>query len=223
MDLNNVVNEKLKEAVDNGTVAKIIEARVNKLLTDVIDEALSSYGDIAKEIKAFVKEKVKIDLSHTDVNEYNHNISVLTSRILNEKLLSYGMEKCEASLNKMLSTEMPKDMSLEELVERFKGDNYEEEGEISFHYELSHGLVSVYLDEDEDTRAAACKYRFFIDKDDMLSTIYIDDKKLKDQFILGNMYDFDKLLFQIYSAGTKITHSQDMADEIDTYFGRDDD
>jgi hypothetical protein len=78
------------------------------------------------------------------------------------------------------------------------------------------GFHYVYLDKDEHTEKYACAYQIAV-HDGKAFRIEIEKRDPDKTVFLGPMYGFRRLLFQLYTAGTKLIIDGD-ANSIDTHY-----
>lgn len=208
MDLNKLVNESLAKIEDEGFVQKVVEKQLKSTIESIVDDLFRSYSVFGKNLKKEVESHLSVDLKRLNLAGYNVLVLNAVQEELDKLVHTQGIEKIKESLANLLS-EVPKEYKLSELIEEFKKDVLSDDSdyggrEISFHVKREYGSIYISFDRDDDKSEYRCQYRIWADKDGSIVTIKIDDKTFDNKAIMGGLWGFDKTLFKIYAAGTKI-------------------
>jgi hypothetical protein len=220
--LNTAVTAALTEMTASGTIEKLITERVEKTVETAISDALRSYSDFGKQVDAAVKKSLAINTDELDIPQYNQFIlSVLQTKI-DEQLNIVGKEKIERDMEELLSGAAPKEVKLSKLIEDFKefvrkdnADEYDEN--ITVYIRISKGLCSgythIYLDPDSGKDRWACRYQLDVNPEGKVYGMQLDGKDVKNTLFLGTLRGFNKAIFHIYAAGSKVIIDPDAVDE----------
>ena len=224
IDLSKSVEEKLQSMISTGKLDEIISGQIEGMIQNVVRDVFSSYGDVSKQFKEIVKERIKIDFDRINFGEYNHNMSTIIKKMVESELTRLGTEKFKEALDTMLTDNIPKNMKLSELMNKFKEHITEQkdgEGNISFHCKgssvTSLDYKHISFDEDEGKSEYGCTFRLMLNEKREICSVSIDGKEFKEKLILGGLYGFEAFLFKAYSFGMIIEID---TEDIDTYYGR---
>lgn len=211
IDLNKLVSDSLTKMQSEGKIEALIEKHLSEALNSVINGLFSYSSDIRKELEKAFKEQIRVDLSQLTLPEYNKMILVMIQKMVDSHIHEQGLKKLEGDLKEMLSDSTPAEMKLSDLIREFAEElHYDDHdhswnGEISFHHErgrISIETYHIYFDKESGKRNYSCAYNMYLSKG-KISSCKMDGIK-HDDLIIGKLYGFDRKLFQLYSAGTKI-------------------
>lgn len=204
-----------------------LEARVNKLLDDLLGDLFRSYGDLAKGLKEKVEQELAVDLQRLDFSQYREELLAITQRRVEAAWNEQMKEAVEASLSQILA-EPPKELKLSEIVEMMKSDRMEHRddgdwpSECTAYVEYDRGVVEgfamVFLDPEPDKSGYECSYRIHIhNKEEGWEAIgvHLPDLELgrhRGRF-LGRLDALEKALFHLHASGTKLVLDEDCVDD----------
>ncbi|MDN7413041.1 hypothetical protein QZM42_31420 [Burkholderia vietnamiensis] len=226
-ELEQVVASAFSSIVAAGVIEKAIEEKLTKTITSIIDGELQSYSDFGKQLSEHVKKAVQVDFSKLGIPGYNDLIlKIIRQRVdanLNEQIEKYVTEQ----LDELLAP-APDEIKLSELVADFIKFQTEKQSyscscdlpeRITLLVETDGSFTHIALDKDHGSERYRCPWR--IDTNDgRVYSVKIDEIDPKKALFIGPMYGFERKLFQLYAAGTKLVIDADV-DEIDTsYLGR---
>ncbi|KWK79403.1 hypothetical protein WM16_07620 [Burkholderia ubonensis] len=228
-ELEQVVASAFSNIVNAGVIEKAIEEKLSKTITSIIDEELRSYSDFGKLLSEHVKKAVQVDFSNLGIPGYNDLIlKIIRQRV--DASLNEQIEKHVTSQLEELLAPAPEEIKLSELVAdfiKFQADKQlyscscDLPDRITLLVETSGSFTHIALDKEFGTERYRCPWR--IDTNDgRVYSVKIDETDPKKAIFIGPMYGFERRLFQLYAAGTKLIIDADV-DEIDTsYPGRGD-
>jgi len=217
-DLEQHVTDAVKKLVTEGKMAAMVEAHVAKMRDSILAAALRSYGDIGKQSQEAVKTAIAIDPSALGLCGYNQTVLAIVKQKLDAAVQKIGVEKLSKDMDDLLGTCAPETVKLSVLVEQFKewaaGHGSESQCTIIFE-ESQYGSRWLYLDQDSKNGKYDCRFSMLIpDKDGAGGTCTttgttpslckIKGRDPKQTFIMGTLCGFERTLFQMYAAGTKI-------------------
>lgn len=225
-DLTNAVNEVLKRIIASDTIEKAIEAQLTKTIQREVESALSSYSEFGKELDAAIKSALKVDFSGLGLTGYNDVIIKIVRAQVDANVNNLLAKQVEEQMTELLAPP-PAEIKLSKLVEQFieanKPDGYscscDDSDRITLiveHSDYNDQSGWVYLDKAEGMEKYQCSTRLAYN-DQRVYSIKIDDKDPSKTMFVGPLFKFERSLFQMYAAGTKLIIDGD-ADSIDTYY-----
>lgn len=162
------INKEIQTASDKIIAEKLpamVEKATTLMLEKVINDVFSSYGDMAKEIKKKIEEKLDINLQKYDIVDYN----AMVAQIINDNITaSVNLEPIISLTKKTMGFLDIKSIDLSAIVEMFKASAMENscdtDGRISVHIEENehHKWVEVYLDVEENKDKHQCGIKFIV-------------------------------------------------------------
>lgn len=228
-DLEQHVTDAVRKLVTDGKLAAMVESHVSKMLDSILADALRSYGDIGKQIQEAVKTAIAIDPAALGLHGYNQTVLAIVKQKLDAEIQRVGIEKLSKDMDELLGTNAPAAIKLSKLIEEFKEWAAHEHGtsdRCTIIFEESCYVSRwLYLDKEHGKKTYECQFSMLIpDKDGAGGTCAttgatpsicrIKGRDPKQTFVLGTLYGFEKTLFQMYAAGTKI-----IVDETEFYDG----
>lgn len=226
-ELEQVVSNAFSNIVTAGVIEKAIEEKLTKTITSIINDELQSYSEFGKQLNEHVKRAVKVDFSQLGIPGYNDLIlKIIRQRVdanLNKQIEKHVTEQ----LDELLAP-APDEIKLSELVADFIKFQAEKQSyscscdlpeRITLGVSTDGSFTHVYLDKEHGSDRYECPWR--IDTmDGRVYSVRINEIDPKNALFIGPMYGFERKLFQLYAAGTKLVIDADV-DEIDTsYPGR---
>ena len=220
MEIKQMVMESLEEMEKSGKIKEIINSRVGRTVTSIADDLLKDWSDFGKALKTKLKESLKISFDELTIPEYNELILNQIQGVFNSHINELGIKQIKENVEKLLSSDIPKEIKLSEIIEKFKEEvikyAYEpiEERDISFHCEgpkYSTQMYHISFDKEENKNEYECKYRLSI-SDNKLASVHNKDFDYEKHPMIGSIYGFERLMFQLYCNGSRI-----IVDNVDTY------
>lgn len=226
-ELQQAVGAAFEKIVNAGVIEAAIEKKLTETVISIIDHELRSYSDFGKALEAHVKQAVNVDLGRLELPGYNDLILKLIQRQVATQLGNQLAAQIEKQMTELLAPPAA-EIKLSELLKDFietKASDCACDGPdaISLHVEKSSGgYAHIYFDEQEDCSKYSCKFAIHVDNDGKAYSVKIDEKDPKKQLFVGPFYSFERRLFQLYAAGTKLVIDGDDENDFDTaYPGRD--
>lgn len=227
-ELQQAVGTAFEKIVSAGVIETAIEKKLTETIISIIDHELRSYSDFGKALEAHVKKAVNVDLGRLELPGYNDLILKLIERQVAAQLdnqLAAQIEKQMAELLAPPAAEIKLSELLKDFIETKASDcPCDGPDSISLHVEKSSGgYAHVYFDEEDDRAKYSCKYAIHVDNEGKTYSLKIDEKDPKKQLFVGPFYNFERRLFQLYAAGTKLVIDGEDEGDFDTHYpGRDD-
>lgn len=227
-DLQELVATSFSKIAASGVIEEMIEKKLVETIGSVVNDSLRSYSDFGKQVSEAVKVSMQVDLRGLGLPGYNDLILKIIRQQVNALTENSIAKQVEEQMTKLLAP-APAEIKISKLVKDFiefsAPDGCECDGpdRISLHIEeSSHGSRWISLDKIPGKRQYSCAYRFAVRiEDGRIFGLRIDDEEVKQKLFVGDFYSFERDLFQMYAAGTKVIIDAE-ADDIDTYYpGRD--
>lgn len=228
IDLNKIVNDTLVNLEEEKFVEGVVKKRLEKTITDIVDDVFRDYSDFGKNLKAHVEKNLNIDLRNLGIEEYNTLVLKAVKEQLDKTITIQGIDKIKKTTEEMLSN-VKDEYTLSELIEKVKGESSKEEYEYDeddkvtlFIEDGGSGYKHIYLDEEEEDRKYSCDYQINIDNEGKPYSIKLGGNEIDTNKILGGLWGLDKLLFKIYAHGSKIVLDQgEDPEDYDLYYRED--
>lgn len=211
--MEQLINAKIKELTENGKLDEIVTNSAVKFIQEMVKYVLSPYGEVSKQYKATLQEKVLSGIATLDFIQYSKTLTDLVESELNKSIVEHAINPAKEMLNTFVGALEKKHWKLSEIIEEYKEKevrylNDNQSGEIQFIYEVSdYGTVHVAFDKEEDKkgRRYSCKYRLMIDaKTNKLYAPTVDGLGVNPITEMGGLYGFDLFLFKLYAMGCTI-------------------
>lgn len=241
IDINAIVNNKLKKMEENKQIEKLLEENIEKAITKGIEGALDSYS-LKRQIEDKVEKQVSEVVKDIGFTGYNGFITEKIKQITEDVCRDDIADKIQKTFNELLVVKR-ENIKLSEIFEEYRDymcestDEYEK-------YQLENFWIDVNEDEEykwltfkmAKEKPSGYSYRneenyieFTIhrkskneDEEDYkkgwLGTVYVGEKNLKDTLKLGNMSKVESLIANIYYNETPIIIDVECEDDIDNYF-----
>jgi hypothetical protein len=229
-ELQQAVANAFANVVAAGTIEKAIEEKLSKTITSIIDDELRSYSDFGKSLHEHVKASMAVDFSNLGLPGYNDLILKIVRRQVEAQVNATIAAQIEPQLTELLSP-APAEITLTQLIAEFIKDRSDYHGcscdspdQITLIVEGSEsvdGYHHIYLDEEEGKSKYSCAIQIATNKESEVYSLKIDDRDPKKALFVGPLYNFERRVFQMYAAGTKLIVDGN-EDSIDTHYpGRD--
>lgn len=233
-ELKEAVSRAFDSVVASGAIEQAIEKQVGEAVTAAIREQFSAYGDFSKAVKAKVATLVGVNLDHIDLPSYRDLVSKIIQARVGAVMTEQFTEKLGRDLDELLAP-APAEITLEALLKEFiesKSDEWNisqlRECEFTLVIDRSEnckGYVSIYLDEDADQSKHQCAIHIRMRDGGEVWGLEVGGTDIKSKIFVGPLFNFEKRLFQLYTARTKLILAPDAeADDFETrfHFGSDD-
>lgn len=223
MNLEESILRAVGNVVESGKIEAAIEARIEKTILSVIDDLLGGYGsEFAKQVRASVTKSLEIS-GELDLPSYNDVIL----KIVRAKVQGLTMDSIQkhvaAQLEEFL-TPAPEAITLSKLVNEFI--KYVKErrrhdctchtyDRISFHIdgsESARGYRHIYLDEQAEKGRFQCDISLGTNAAGQVYSVNIRNAEGTNKLFAGPFYGFERMLFQMHAAKTKIVFDVEASD-----------
>lgn len=211
-DFSSLISAAVTERLQGDFVEQRVLARVDKLITEAIDDALRSYSDTGKLVRKAVEESLRV--SNLDLPAYGHVVSQMLKTQIEAKVSELVAGQLAQDMDELLGL-APKEIKLSQIVkdaieERY--DHGELYGDVATCIvgDNSHSSTWVYFDPDEaDQTKYNCKFRMLIRDDGTMANLTINGTDTKQSKALGRFYDTEQKLRAYLACGTRIIIDED--------------
>lgn len=227
------LKDAVKVAFDNivasGAIEAAIEEQIGKAVTSAIKDQIGGYNsDFSKKINERVKALIDVNLDEIDLPSYRQLIADIIKKRVGAVMTTEFTEKLDKDISELLQP-APAEITLENLLEEFKDSKkdahnaYELSGNrftlIIERNERLDGYMDVYLDEEPHKEKYSCDIHLRIKDAGEVWGLKLNGDDLKSKIFVGPMFNFEKRLFQMYTAKTRLIIEADAdADDFDTEF-----
>lgn len=220
-ELETAITAAFTKMAETGAIQKIIEQKIEKTVEDILGDLLRSYSDFGKGLKETIQNSLNVDLRELGLAGYNDIILKIVKTKLDASMEVFGKEQIEKDLEELLKSP-PAEIKLSELVEQLKEGHEDED-----HYQCTcivawsdtDGYGRVYLHEDGEKSKSQCSYELAFAKNGRIYSFSIEGRDPSKKIFCGPFYGFERTLFQMYTAKTRLIIDED---DVDIYYpGRD--
>ena len=201
MDLKKILDEKVAQMVDDGTIADAASKALENAVIKAITDEFTSYNGFRKQIEEVVKAGLKIDLSAISFATYNEQMLVAVNQRLANGFHAQALERFYSEIDALLKP-APSEITFKGFIKALvnlrlarSGEDFDEEGRV---------VVKVQSSWKESSRVTVS----FPDKSDAIEFYFIGEKLRIRHGYYYNPYVFDPVevyIFKLYAAGTRIT------------------
>ncbi|WP_273859559.1 hypothetical protein [Photobacterium sp. GSS17] len=118
-ELNEIVTTKLAAMIDDGSIEKMIEERLESLMQDTIKSAMGSYSGFGKSLTKTIGDSIGISLNQISFPEYNHFVAQLVQEKYSQALDQHAAPLLEQLLKDELSP-VPAELNAQEMLDEIK-------------------------------------------------------------------------------------------------------
>lgn len=219
--LKQAVAAAFDKIVASGVIEQTIEKKLTETIVDAIGSHLRSYSDFGQAIQKQVQQAIGVDLERADLPSYNDFVLKVIRKQLDSAMADTAAKQLEENMAKLL-VKAPAEITLQQLVddfiEAFKEDR--EGQEFTLHIDhSSYGFKYVCLDVEEGKGEYSCDFRIGVDRDGHVFSLQLGGKDVTKTLFVGPIYGFERAVFQLYTAKTKIVIEDDVSPrDYDTHF-----
>jgi hypothetical protein len=225
---NNNIRDMVISAFDNvsesGFIAECVKKNIESTVKSIVEDCFRSYGDFGRELEKKIKSSVLCTMDRVSLPEYNKLVINMIQNYVDEIVKNDGLNRMKEDLEKLLCGEN-KEWKLSEIIEEMKSDSEDDAKENDW-YEISlhikddgMGFIHIDIDPEPDKERWECRLSLMTYKDE-LANLKFKGKDFSKQFFIGDLYGFEKTLFQIYSRRAKIICDEP---EVSKYYSHSDD
>lgn len=234
LDINAIVNNKLREMEKNNTIEKLLEENIEKAIINGIEGALNSYS-LKHQIEDKVEKQVSEVVKEIGFTGYNSFIAEKVKMITEDMCREDISEKIQKTFNEILVIKR-ENVKLSEIFEKYRdymNENTDEEDKYSLENfwvnieESEYGWITFKMAKEKPDRYSRSENNYIEftvhpNRDNKeigsISTIYIGDRRLETVLKLGTLSEIESLITNIYYNKTPIIIDIESEDDIETYF-----
>ena len=202
---------------ETGAIQTIIEREIERTVGDILHSSLQPYSDFGKSLGKTIKSALNVDLDRLGIAGYNDTILKIVKTKLDSSMELFGKAQIEKDLEELLKVP-PKEIKLSQLVEQLK-DHYGDHGRectcIITHDMRMDGWGRVYLHKNDRVEKSDCEYEMAFTADGEVYSVSIDGRDPSKKIFCGPFYGFERDLFQMYAAKTRLIIDED---DVDIYY-----
>ncbi|RDU99187.1 hypothetical protein [Trinickia dinghuensis] len=210
--LQQAVANSFAKIVESGAIEQAIDIQLSKTVKTVIDEELRAYGSFGEQLKEHVKKALEVNFDNLGLPGYNDLILKIVRQQVDAHANNAIAAQIEAQLGRLLEP-APAQITLSELVKSFIESNVEEyecscahgPSRITLQIEpTQYGSRWVRLDKEPGKDKYECAISFLVTVDNgRISALRIGRQEVAKTLFVG-LYGFERKLFQMYAAGTRL-------------------
>lgn len=228
-ELKDVVATAFEKIVESGVIEQAIEKKMVETITSIFNEQLRDYSEFGKKLTEKVKASLNVNMHDLAIPGYNDLVLKIIRRQVDAHTGHAIAEQIEKQMSNLLAPP-PREIKLTELVADFiKKNTPDDDGcscddspeEITFLFEDDGWFKYVRLDKNPNIDKYRCEIQLGLDKDGRIFSLKLDGKDSQHTLFIGPLYNFERSLFQMYAAGTKLVIDAAHSDIDISYPGRD--
>ena len=216
-ELEQAIQTAFAGMVTSGKLTALIEEGVHGAVKSVITGCFNSYSPFQKALAEHINNNLKIDLDGIGLAGYNALLMNIIKAKLDASVVKYAERLISKELDDLL-VNPPAEIKLSELVTMLREHSREDDqsGGVSCHVQHSDssaGWGHVKLDVKPNQSARDCRYDLaYTDKGEVyrIGLPYHDD--ITKRVFAGPFFGFDRALFQMHAAKTKLIIDEDAVD-----------
>lgn len=210
-ELKQLVSEAFDKIVVSGAIEQAIEKQLAETISSVLRGQLRSYSDIGKVIEAQVK--ASLNIGTMELPSYADLIGKIVRRQVEAGMQNEATRQLEQNISELLAP-APAEITLDQLIDDFiksrLDQSYSDIRGDSFTLIIEHaegstaGYKHIYIDCEYGTSKYSCAIQIDVKPSGEVYGLKLGGKDLKDQLFVGPLYDFERKLFQLFTAKSKL-------------------
>jgi hypothetical protein len=220
-ELETAIVAAFNKMAETGAIQTIIENKIEKTVADILDGILKSYSDFGKNLATHIQQSLNVDLSQLGLVGYNDIVLKIIKAKLDDSINIIGKNRLEKELSELL-VNPPAEIKLSQLVTDMK-ESYQDRGysqctciveDSAYSSTICQAYLRIYLDAKEKDKNS-CEYRLGVTDKGEVYSFNISGRDPAKTIFVGPSYGFDRALFQMYTAKTKLIVDED---EVERYY-----
>lgn len=234
-DISKMIQEATQKAMNPENLGPKIEERVNSTIDGILGSMFQMHGDVFKEIKDQLREKIKVDLSNVTIPEYGVMVSDMVVEAAKASMEKSLEEHLLKELNDMFSP-APTECTVQDVADIFLEkwredrecdcfDEYDDWATVEVEPNKSWFNLKIWKKKRESDRysisGSIIKDRkpdihLYISDKGKIRIIWKEGSNIKESNMATTIYSQYATLYQMYAAGTVITDISTVdTDELD--------
>lgn len=218
--VDEIVNSKVKTMIDSGSIAEMIESKIESVISNVVNSELREYSDFGKNLKEYVNKSLQVNFDELGFEGYHENLLRVIGKVYANSMESVHLDKVKKVTEELLANP-PEIVKFSELIEAVKEkarehatdneenedfESYTHEGEITCIIKDRSDKYFTYisLDPEAGKQEWQCAYRIGLskvsDKTEIMS-VRMGDKDSSDFFVTETR-GLERLLFKAKCASS---------------------
>lgn len=210
-ELQKIMNAKILEMSEAGTIQKSIETKVEQAIESAINDQFKCYGNVSKQIEKLLNDKLKIDASNIDIPTYNEVLGKAVNQKVNEFFETKAASRMMETMNNLFAP-LPDEMTLIEFVnkicehwktdEPWDADHLDDYATVEFE-ESSHSGYNLKMWKQKESSSS---YSSRSNREDI--HLYISKEgeiRLRHTWNPTTLHDEDSLIIKAYASNVKLT------------------
>jgi hypothetical protein len=203
--VNEMFSKIVQQQLQDGALEKALKNKIDELFDNCVRDAFGYNSDIRKALESTIKNAISPNLTNLGTFPKYHQL-VMSS--ITNAATKFQNEKLQAVIDKELEAvfkEIPEKLTLTWILEQIKLETQEKEGEEFESGELalfiktsSCGYSHIYIGREEGMSYYSCEYQIDITDKGEIYSLKIDGNDKGNPLTVGNLYSFQKLLFNAY-------------------------
>lgn len=210
-ELKDAIAKAFDNVVASGAIELSIEKKLTSTIIESINDQLSIYSEFGKSVKAKVSEAIQVNLDEMDLPSYSDLVGKIIRRQVEASMQSTFATEFEKNVADLL-VPAPAEITLEQLLEQFIEHNKDYCGDGRMHgqpftlliADESGGYRTVSLDMEPNQKRHQCAIQIGIKEDGSVWRLELGGRDLKEKLFVGPLFNFEKSLFQMHTARTKL-------------------
>lgn len=213
-DLTSLISAAVAAKMTPEFIEKEIDARVGKLLTESIDNALRSYSGVGKMIKDAVEEALKVE--SIDLPTYGSIVTKILKAQIEARCSELVAGRLAEDMEQLLNL-APKEIKLSTIADDMR-ESRDSDGwgevitVIVDHSDVVAGYKRIYLDDREVYRRDdkyKCDFHLSLDSDGKIFGATINGSDLNCTKVIGRSYGLGQSIRAWVACGTRIIVDED--------------
>jgi hypothetical protein len=212
--LQQAVNDAFGRVLSSGAVEAAIEKNIAETIQSIVRDQLRAYSPFAKALEEQVAKALQVDFSRVDLPSYGQLVLNIVRRLVEAETDKQLAKTIEPRLKELL-VGAPEEVSLQQLVTQFIehsandfcNDHASSNERITLIVTpMEYGSRWVYMDARQGREKYSCDISFLISRDTQkISALRLDRREADKTLFIGPLYGFERTLFQMHAAGTRLT------------------
>lgn len=222
MDVAKLITEKIQH-IEETKLESIVETHVEKMLTRIVEDLTSNYGDISKEVKTHLGKMLAVNFEHAQVEQYNARVLLIYQNAIGKFLDEKVSAPIEAHLAEFASTLDKDEYTFSEILNKY----FESLGDHEWNgknclvptviiEKSNYGSTHIYFHKDSSKKNYDCSYQLSMDKEGRVYTF--DIRGWFGSKTASALHGYDQFFFALYANKVKI-----IIDQYEEEFYRDED
>jgi hypothetical protein len=200
---------------------RVIEEAVGKAVESAVRDATGYGSEFSKKLKAAVCEKLKVP-DGFDLPAYHDHVTKVVLAVVKDGMDKAVAAQVEARL-KAIIRPVPAEIKLSEIAAEYRKQRVAERdagggGDDSFTCRLTTadgGFHYLELDAERGKKEYQCDVRIGVYGGKMFS-LQFGGRRIERELFVGPLYAFERFVFQLHAAGTRVEVDADAVRDTDT-------